>query len=75
MFCGVIIKFDFCRKNSAKMLTFKMSNINSNYRKMFIQWERKEMRISRRGIYTRNYTRKSPENVYMMKKNGYNKYH
>ena len=26
------------------------------------------MRISRRGIYTRNYTRKSPENVYMMKK-------
>ena len=29
MFCGVIIKFDFCRKNSTKMLTFKMSNINS----------------------------------------------
>jgi len=42
---------------------------------MFIQWEWKEMRISRRGIYTRNYVRKSPENVYMMKKNGYNKYH
>lgn len=52
MFCGVIIKFDFCRKNSVKILTFKMSNINSELCKNVYTMERKRQRnIRKRNLH------------------------
>ena len=64
MFCGVIIKFDFCRKNSAKMLTFKMSNINSK-----LQENVYTMGVERNAEYpeeefTRGITRGNPMKMF-----------
>ena len=53
MFCGVIIKLDFCRKNSAKMLTLQYSEYQSlNYRKMFIQLgQERNKNIQKRNLH------------------------
>ena len=52
MFCGVIIKFDFCRKNSAKMLTFKMSNINSKLQEnVYTMGEERNENIQKRNLH------------------------
>ena len=52
MFCGVIIKFDFCRKNLAKMLTFKMSNINSKLQEnVYTMGEERNENIQKRNLH------------------------